>query len=153
MRKQHSVAGVAQSVVQLIRNQQVAGSSPVTSSKKRNRYAKACLFSLLYLFLIDLNRQDIMIAPLVALSDVCEANSPLSEAKQCRMVQAQQGELTKKPEAIASGFFVGSFPRCARTSCSNYARTGGDEQNEFLTGRKSVLFFIPKNQFRRWNCP
>ena len=28
-----------------------------------------------------------------------------------------------------------------------------DEPNEFLTGRKSVLFFIPKNQFRRWNCP
>ena len=31
------VAGVAQSVVQLIRNQQVAGSSPVTSSKNPGR--------------------------------------------------------------------------------------------------------------------
>ena len=50
-----------------------------------------------------------MIAQLVALSDVCEANSPLSVAKQCRMVRAQQGEPTKKPEAIASGFFVGSL--------------------------------------------
>ena len=37
------VAGVAQSVVQLIRNQQVAGSSPVTSSNKKGQ-SKAVLF-------------------------------------------------------------------------------------------------------------
>jgi hypothetical protein len=36
-----------------------------------------------------------MISQLVAVSDVCKANSPLSEAKQCRMVQAQQGEPNK----------------------------------------------------------
>ena len=37
-------AGVAQSVVQLIRNQQVAGSSPVTSSKKGRAQSGATFF-------------------------------------------------------------------------------------------------------------
>ena len=35
---QHTNAGVAQSVEQLIRNQQVAGSSPATSSKAPKPY-------------------------------------------------------------------------------------------------------------------
>ena len=40
------VAGVAQPVVQLIRNQQVAGSNPVTSSKKNRVAQGATLFFL-----------------------------------------------------------------------------------------------------------
>ena len=37
-------AGVAQSVEQLIRNQQVAGSNPVTSSTKKEKDTKVVLF-------------------------------------------------------------------------------------------------------------
>jgi len=63
----------------------------VGGSQEKSKYAKAyLLFSLLSL--IGLNCLDIVIAQLVALSNVCKANLPLSEAKQCRMVQAQQGE-------------------------------------------------------------
>ncbi len=39
-------AGVAQSVEQLIRNQQVAGSNPVTSSTNNKRHPKGCLLFL-----------------------------------------------------------------------------------------------------------
>ena len=49
-------------------------------------------FSFVHFSLFGSNRQDIMIAQHVALSNVCEANLPLSVAKHCRMVQAQQGE-------------------------------------------------------------
>ena len=41
-------AGVAQSVVQLIRNQQVAGSSPVTSSKKGHTRRGVSFFDLIW---------------------------------------------------------------------------------------------------------
>ena len=102
-------SSLAQSVERMTVNHDVAGSSPAGGAKKRNRYAKACLFSLLYLFLIDLNRQDIMIAQLVALSDVCEANSPLSEAKQCRMVQAQQVEPKNSVHASVRNFYFLPF--------------------------------------------
>ena len=50
-----------------------------TNPKKTDR-----ICGLFFLFMLDLNSQDIMIAQLVALSDVCETNSPLSEAKHCR---------------------------------------------------------------------
>ena len=49
------IAGVAQSVEQLIRNQQVAGSNPVTSSKKYRYpfgwrfFIKGCLGLILFL--------------------------------------------------------------------------------------------------------
>ena len=45
--------------------------------------------------LIALNRQDIMIAQLVALSDVCEANSQLSGAKHCRWFELSRGSQTR----------------------------------------------------------
>ena len=72
----------------------------VTQQKKVGTQMRTC-FSFVHFSLFGSNRQDIMIAQHVALSNVCEANLPLSVAKHCRMVQAQQGE--KKPRSSATG--------------------------------------------------
>ena len=77
---------------------------------KQKRVTKR-LLSFVFLFLLGSNRQDVMIAQLVALSDVCffvkqKANSPLSAAKQCRMVRAQQGEPKMPRKHRFSGLFL-----------------------------------------------
>jgi hypothetical protein len=62
-----------------------------------------------------------MIAQVVALSDVCVSNSPLSVAKQCRMVRAQQGE----PKSPSRTTWTFSFVPQAQ-----YHLTGGQHHFE-----------------------
>ena len=93
-------------------NHDVAGSSPAGGAKKRAGMQKrTCSF--LYFAMLGLNRQDIMIAQQVALSNVCEANLPLSEAKQCRWFKPSRGShryrTILQPVAkslVLQGFFV-----------------------------------------------
>ena len=81
-------------------NHDVAGSSPAGGAKEKSRSHCGLLF--LSFALIALNRQDIMIAQHVALSDVCEANSQLSGAIHCRWFEPSRGSKKHKTEANAS---------------------------------------------------
>ena len=60
LRNERQIATVAQSVEQLIRNQQVAGSSPASSSKNKRLCKEQCINACFFTVLHNYFRQNVL---------------------------------------------------------------------------------------------